>query len=321
MSTPRVSVAMATCEGSRFVETQLESIAGQTRPPDELVVCDDASRDDTFARLESFAARTDLETRVLRNPVRLGITANFERVVSACTGDVIFLADQDDVWLPEKIATLTDVLVRRPELGAVFSDGEVVDAELSPRGYTLWESLGFDEREREQVRRGDAVGVFLRHVVAAGTTLAFRAGFRELALPFPPLRSCHDAFIAFVVAALAPIEIVETPLIRYRVHDRNQIGIRRLGLREQLAKAREQLASDAFGYAVEFFEAARARLTHAPPDVLHRIDEKILHARRRQAMSPHWLARLRDIHEEARSGRYRRYSYGWKSIAQDLWLR
>jgi len=318
---------MATCEGARFVGAQLDSLAAQSRPPDELVVLDDASRDETFERVAAFSQSASFEVRAARNASRLGITGNFERAIAACTGDVIFLADQDDVWLPEKIAALAAVLEARPETGAVFCDGEVVDAALAPQGYTLWQSLGFDAREQRLVRAGRAVDVFLRHVVAAGTTLAFRARFRERALPFPPLRSCHDAFTAFVVAALAPVELVAQPLVRYRVHDKNQIGIRKLGLREQLEKARQQIESDAFGYAVTFFEVARERLGGAASvapvagETLAKIDAKIAHARCRAGMADRGVARLADVARETLSGRYARFSYGWKSVAQDLWLR
>ena len=312
---------MATCDGERFLDAQLESIAAQSLPPDELVVSDDASSDATFERAKDFAARAGFEVRLQRNPARLGITRNFERAIAACTGDVILLADQDDVWLPEKVETLCGVLAREPGTGAVFCDGEVVDASLSPQGTTLWQALGFDASERARVREGEAARVFLRHVVAAGTTLAFRARFREDALPFPDLRSCHDAFTAFVIAGRARIALVERPLIRYRVHGDNQIGIRRLGLRDQLAKAREQVSTDSLGYAIEFFETARARLADADPELLRAIDDKLDHARKRRDLPPHGIARLGAIRRELRSGRYGRYSYGWKSVAQDLFLR
>ncbi len=321
MSHARVSVAMATCDGERFVLEQLESIAAQSSLPDELIICDDASQDDTFARLEAFASRAPFEVRATRNPDRLGTTANFERAISACTGDIIFLADQDDVWLPEKIATLAPRLIENPGTGAVFSDGEVVDADGDPLGYSLWRSLGFTAREQRAVRVGRAVDVFLRHVVAAGTTMAFRSSLRDLALPFPALRSCHDAFVAFIAAATSRVEIVPERLIRYRLHGGNQIGIRRLDLVGQLAKAREQIQAGAFPYAVEFFQAARERLADAPPRTLGRIDQKILHASRRATMSSRLGERLGEIREEIRSGRYWRYSYGWKSVAQDLLLR
>jgi glycosyltransferase involved in cell wall biosynthesis len=312
---------MATCEGARFIDAQLESIAAQSRPPDELIVCDDASRDDTALRVERFAAAAPFEVRLLRNPARLGITGNFERAIAACRGDLVFLADQDDVWLPEKVATLAGVLEQHPETGAVFCDGKVMDADLAPLGSSLWQALGFDAGEQGEVAGGGAVQVFLRHVVAAGTTMAFRAQLRDRALPFPPLRSCHDAFVAFIAAARSRVEIVPSQLIQYRVHGDNQIGIRKLGLFGQLGKAREQLATDAFTYAADFFAAARDRLGDASPETLARIDEKIAHSRRRAAMSPRLITRFPEIAAEARAGRYHRYSYGWKSVAQDLLLR
>ena len=321
MSSARVSVAMATCDGERFVLEQLESIASQSRLPDELIVYDAASRDDTFAQLEAFASRAPFEVVATCNPNRLGITENFERAISACSGDIIFLADQDDVWLPEKIATLAPLLIEHPDTGAVFSDGEIVDADGHSLGDSLWRSLGFTRREQEAVRGGRAVDVFLRHVVAAGTTMAFRSSLRDLALPFPTLRSCHDAFVAFIAAATSRVEIVPEQLIRYRLHGANQIGIRNLDVFGQLAKAREQIETGAFPYAVEFFQAARERLALAPPPTLMQIDQKILHASRRASMSSRLGGRLGAIRQEIQSRRYWRYSYGWKSVAQDLLLR
>ena len=321
MSPVRISVAMATCEGERFVLEQLESIASQSVLPDEVVVCDDASQDETFACLEAFASRAPFEILTLHNPERIGTTANFERAISACTGDTIFLADQDDVWQPEKIETLSAVLARRPDTAAVFSDAEPIDENASPLGGSLWRSLGFTLREQERVRSGRAVEVFLRHVVAAGTTLAFRSSLRDVALPFPALRSCHDAFIAFMAASTSRVEIVPECLVRYRLHGANQIGIRKLDFFAQLEKAREQIETGAFPYAVDFFQAARERLPAASPGTLEQIDQKILHARRRANMSSQLGARLSTIQAEVRSRRYWRYSYGWKSVAQDLLLR
>jgi glycosyltransferase involved in cell wall biosynthesis len=325
VSSPRVSIALATCQGERFLDAQLESIARQTRPPDQLIVNDDASRDGSWKILQAFAERAAFRVEAEQNTERLGITRNFERAVSRCGGDVIFFADQDDVWEPDKIETLLQVLEERPETGAVFHDGRIVDETLAPLDATLWDSLGFDARERRLVGEGHAADVFLRHVVAAGTTMAFRAQYAPLVLPFPALRSCHDAFTAFLISAVANVEIVDRPLIRYRLHGANQIGIQKLGLRGQLEKAREQLATGAFAYAAEFFEVARERLVASSFEVdaatMRSIVEKILHSRRRASMAGSFLGRLHDVIREAGSGRYSRYSYGIKSIAQDLWLR
>ena len=329
MNDTHVSVAMATCNGEAYVGEQLASIAAQVRLPCELVVCDDASDDATVERIEAFAASAPFSVRLERNARRLGATANFERALSLCRGDLIFLADQDDVWLPDKVALLAGMLDDDPELGAVFCNADVCDGELRPLGYDLWQALGFTAAEQRSVREGRAHEVFARHVVAAGTGLAFRRRFGPLLQPFPDLLNAHDAWIAALVCAVARVRCVEQPLIRYRLHARNQIGLRRFDWRGQLRQARRQVEVDAFDYAVRFFEAVTTRLRLELPagdlrlreSACETFDAKLAHARRRSELPGAPLARLPRVLDEALRGGYRRYSYGWKSVAQDLFLR
>jgi glycosyltransferase involved in cell wall biosynthesis len=315
---------MATYDGAAWVEEQLASIAAQTRPPDELIVVDDASNDDTVARVEAFANRAPFPVQIERNPENRSSTPSFERALGLCTGEIICFADQDDVWHPEKIATLATVLEMSPGVGAVFSNGRVVDAAREPLGHSLWEALWFDANEQRRVRGGHAAEVFARHVVAAGTTLAFRASHRELLLPFPGLRDCHDSWVAFLLAAVSEVRIVDRELIDYRVHGKNQMGIHAPSFAEQLELARRQLEVGAFQYGVDFFGAVRERLRqralHAP-EVERIIDAKIEHCRRREAMNATFVRRLPLVLDECLNGGYRRFSYGWKSVAQDLFLR
>lgn len=98
----RVSVALTTYNGQRFLLQQLDSLLAQTRRPDEVVVCDDASSDDTWALLETYAAQHP-ELKIHRNPVSLGVDRNFLQAMALCSGTYLMLCDQDDVWLPEKI--------------------------------------------------------------------------------------------------------------------------------------------------------------------------------------------------------------------------
>jgi len=319
---------MATHEGARWIEEQLQSIASQSRPPDEIVVCDDRSGDDTLACVERFAERTQIGIHIERNSQRLGTTKNFEKAVRLCHGDVIFLADQDDVWAPQKVAVLTGFLECHPEAGLVFSNAEVVDDALHPLGYDLWRALGFSRSEQRRLAKGRACEVFARHVVAAGTTLAFRTCHRDLVLPFPRLPSVHDAWIAFLIAAVADCHTIDRALLRYRLHDANQIGIKRFSLREQVEQARRQLAEGAFERAARFFDEARERLalrrsgeSQPTASTLALIDAKIEHSRIRDDMPDLFWKRLPSIVAEAIRGRYWRYSYGSRSIAQDLWLR
>ena len=116
--TPRLSlsVALASYNGERYIAEQLDSIARQTRLPDELIISDDASTDSTPAIVHEFAQRVPFPVRFLQHE-RLGSTGNFELAIAACQGDIIFLCDQDDVWYPNKIEVIEAVFVNRPEAG------------------------------------------------------------------------------------------------------------------------------------------------------------------------------------------------------------
>src|SRR5262249_18454629 len=101
---PRLSVALCTYHGASYVDAQVASLTRQTRLPDELIVCDDLSTDDTVSILERFARAAPFPVRIHVNEQTLRSTKNFEQAISLCSGDVIFLCDQDDVWEPEKLA-------------------------------------------------------------------------------------------------------------------------------------------------------------------------------------------------------------------------
>lgn len=322
----RVSIAMATWQGARFIDEQLESIAAQTRPPDQLVVSDDGSTDDTCARVDAFAREADFEVQLVRNTERGLTTVNFERAVARCHGDLVFFADQDDVWRPHKLERMVDVFERHPATGGLFCNGSVVDDDREPLGYDLWQSQGFHRGEQAMVRRGQAAMVFLRHVVAAGNTFAFRGRFLPLVLPFPRLRSVHDAWVAFMVAAVSDFEILDEDLVEYRLHADNQFGLALLDLRAQIAKARLQITERAFRHAALLFGEATRRLAAHPefpadPTLRRHIDAKVAHSALRDGLPDGWLARLGPVVGEAVRGHYGLYGYGWKSLAQDLFLR
>src|SRR3712207_5958138 len=151
------SVAMCTYNGARFLGAQLASVAAQTRTPDELVVCDDRSTDETARVVRDFAKSAPFPVRLHVNEENLGSTRNFERAVSMCEGDLIALCDQDDVWLPQKLARLEEEFARDASALAVFSDAGVVDEEARPAGQGLWESVGVRPEELARISEGRGV--------------------------------------------------------------------------------------------------------------------------------------------------------------------
>src|SRR5262245_44100178 len=207
MSRLSFSVALCTYNGSRFLSEQLQSIHTQSRLPDELIICDDRSSDNTVDIIKSFALQTPFPVRLQINSNTLGSTKNFELAISRCHGDFISLCDQDDVWERDKLASLEKRFLEAPSVGAVFSDADVVDEQLNSLGYTLWARYGFTKKRRQRLVEGRAFQVLLEQNAVTGATLAFRSWLKEWVMPIP---SCwmHDAWIAVVAAALCDLSII-----------------------------------------------------------------------------------------------------------------
>lgn len=318
-----VSVALCTCNGEKFVRAQLDSIVKQTRPPAEIIVCDDRSEDSTVQIIKDFAASSPVPVRWEINPVRLGVTRNFEKTIGLTSGEIIFLADQDDFWHPEKIERTVNCF-SNPAVSMVFSNGRVVADDLSSLGYTLWDSVWFDAGEQRRVMYGDALPVLLRHAIAAGATLAFRGSYKAMILPIPNLPHCHDIWITLLLACAGNIYPLNENLIDYRLHASNQVGLKKHGLISQLRMAKWQLRFGAFQYAVDLHQAAIDRLKKyslLKPEARKLLNEKIEHSRIRHEMPGNWFARLPIVWRETRGRKYALYSYGYKSVLQDLFLR
>lgn len=218
---------MCTYNGAAYLPEQLESLAAQTRRPNELVVCDDAS-DDSRTReiLKAFARKAPFRVRLYVNSQNLGSTKNFEKAIRCCRGDTILLSDQDDVWNQNKLARIENAFLAAPEVGLVFSDAEVVDENLNTIARGLWESDVFASESHELVKQAEIFQLLLRGNVVAGATLAFRSRLKRLVLPIPDETVLqHDAWIALIISAVAPVIFVNEGLIKYRQHAGQQIGV------------------------------------------------------------------------------------------------
>ncbi|CAN5265108.1 N/A [soil metagenome] len=323
------SVAMCTYNGEKYLPEQLASIATQSRQPDELVVCDDASTDRTLEILENFRGQVRFPVRIFVNEVNLGSTLNFEKAIRLCAEENIALADQDDVWFVGKLERLGQLLESSSSIGAVFSDAVVVDSDLRPLGYRLWEASYFGSRDQKRVNGGKGYDVLLNRNVVTGATLAFRANLRKLILPLSP-SWVHDGWIALIVAAHRDIAAVPEPLIYYRQHEEQQIGARRMGIGTKVALV---LGDPRYASAwrhflrptAEQFIQVERHFTSVLTDGYHidatRMDllkEKILHLQARETLPTRLWMRSHFVLRELTRGHYHSYSGGWESAIWDL---
>jgi glycosyltransferase involved in cell wall biosynthesis len=218
----RISVALCTYNGEHFLPQQLSSIQQQTRLPDELVLSDDGSTDRTIEIVREFAASVPFPVRITQNSNTLGSTKNFAQAIGLCSGDLIALSDQDDIWYPMRLARSAQEFDTYPQAGLVFSDADLIDEHDQLLGQTIWQRLGFVGKRKRDVLSGQFV-VLAKHRFVTGATVMFRADLRDRFLPISS-GWIHDEWITLVIAALSELRPIDQPLIRYRLHGAQQVG-------------------------------------------------------------------------------------------------
>jgi glycosyltransferase involved in cell wall biosynthesis len=323
----QVSVALCTRNGARYLPEQLRSICAQEPLPQEIVVSDDGSTDDTLAVVRETLAQCGvadrIALRVFSNSPPLGVTRNFEQAVRACSHDLIALCDQDDVWHPGRLARMVAQFEARPDLLLLHTDARLVDGDLKPLGSTLFHALEVQPAELEAIARGEAFGVLLRRNLVTGATTMFRRTLLDAALPFSP-EWVHDEWLAAVAAATGRMDVLPEPTIDYRQHGNNQIGARRLTLSEKVAKAFVE-RGDKHVARLRRAEALLQRLQQlgdrVRPGCLDAQRAKVAHQRFRAGLPAARPLRLLPILLEAVRGRYARFGRGKQAIVQDVFER
>ena len=333
----RVSVALCTYNGERFLGEQLASIAAQTVPPAELVVTDDASSDGTLALLEAFAARAPFSVSITRNRQNQGSTASFEQTLTRCTAPLVALCDQDDVWRPHKLERMAAAMQSKPGFGYAFSDADVVDQTLQPLGFRVWETVGFAHGGHRRFEGLHQVDQLLERTRVTGATMLVRAEYLTRCLPFPR-GIVHDRWLATVLSATGAYGVtVDEPLVLYRQHAGQQIGVVRSGRPRSL---REQVGRD---FVLRQRRRIRAELLlgRAFIDQLDRLltqagslqETEAAQARRSRALAEGWVKHVAartaltdasvagvggTIVKELVDGGYHRYSGGLRALSSDV---
>jgi len=202
----KISIAMTTFNGARFLEDQLLSLASQTRLPDEVVICDDVSTDDTENIVAQFSQSSPLTINFSKNSERLGVSRNFQKAINKCSGDLILLSDQDDFWFSHKVSTIERLFIENPTVMVSLNDQEIAEEDLRPTGITTF---------------GNSRGLGLGIIYSYGCCTAIRRCFLDFVLPFPPEPIAFDGWIHRVASALGVQSVIEDSLQFFRRHEFN----------------------------------------------------------------------------------------------------
>ncbi len=209
---PRVSIAMATYNGGRYLEAQLRSFLHQTILPNELIISDDCSTDNTLEIVQRFAKTAPFQVKILVNDQNLGYVVNFSKALEYCSGDLVFLSDQDDVWHDNKIERIIRIFESAPNTVLLIHDLDICNEDLTTRGETKIEFLA-DDWDIE------------RHYVT-GMASAIRQRFLKLCLPVPVCRQVtHDLWLSDCARLIEGKKITRDVLAKYRRHNQSVTGL------------------------------------------------------------------------------------------------
>ncbi len=198
----------------------------QGKSVDEIVIVDDGSTDSTYALLSNYANKSS-KIRLLKNDKNIGFIKNFERALSMCHGDYIFLSDQDDVWYPNKVGQVVAYLERTGNFG-VFTDADLINSDGQILGKSLFESFNVSNYYNNRLLYPDILTtLLLSNNFVTGATMAVTKASIPYILPLKsPYNIYHDHYIALKLAAQGKLGILPDRLMSYRVHTNQQTGIR-----------------------------------------------------------------------------------------------
>lgn len=199
-----VSVCIATYNGEKFIREQIDSILSQLAEEDEVIVSDDGSSDNTVAILESFKDRRIV---IYRNGFK-NVVKNFEFALSKARGDIIFLSDQDDIWLPTKVEEVLEVFDKKPDVTLVFSNAFFKSPDENVNGTTF-----FGQRPPLSLAHNLIRNHFL------GCTMAFRNILKDKIFPFPQNLAMHDWWIGLNHIKYGKPFFIDESLVEYRRHE------------------------------------------------------------------------------------------------------
>lgn len=205
---PLISIALSTYNGEKFLREQLNSLLSQTYRPVEIVIVDDCSTDNTCSIIESYLIEYPTKIKFFKNSINIGYNKSFEKAFSLCVGDFIAISDQDDIWLPEKIEVLYDLL------GAdnlIYSNSTIIDEEgevLLERKFKKLYSPINDPR------------IFSLKSFVSGHAVLFKRSMLRYIIPIPDY-GYYDWWMSIIVANFGGIRCTDMCLTKHRIHKKN----------------------------------------------------------------------------------------------------
>jgi glycosyltransferase involved in cell wall biosynthesis len=323
-----ISVALCTYNGEEFLPKQLESIKQQTSPIHELVVCDDGSRDSTINILAKFSESVSFPVHIHQNKRNLGSSKNFEQCLQKCTGDIIFLCDQDDVWMPKKVEMMVAYFQEHEEHEAVFSNAQIIDQRGLQTGNSSFNQIEFNQEAQAKWLNGESFEILLKGYVVTGATMAIRKRSLPNLIPVPEIipELIHDGWMALKLAIHNQIGFMSDTLIQYREHESQQVGLKakneHVSLLDRLTRSRKDKLSrigKKYDDAKALYEHIKS-MPNIPSTVIGQLQQRYEFYAMRANLPANRFSRIAPIFQYVLNGSYKYLEGGkwWRPILGDL---
>lgn len=243
----KISVAFIVYNGENYMEQQLDSILNQTVKVHEIIVCEDNSTDNTKAILKRYSDQNKGLFKIHHNSTNLGSNKNAEKAIQLCTGDIVFLSDHDDFWLPNKVEATLAYFEKNPTIKGVFSNGYLMNAnsEIDTEKY-LWDSMSFpfkgifcdpilEHNENDELGKLNKLKQYIHtnENCATGAAMAFKRDIPFLNQPFPSIKFLiHDRWISMNLSNNNALGFMEEKLIQYRLHPKQETGGKKVDMQK-----------------------------------------------------------------------------------------
>lgn len=211
---------MASYNGSQFIAEQLSSVLGQLGERDELIIVDDCSTDDTLAIIKSFA---DRRMKVLQNQQNLGHVKTFSKALAVASSEFIFLCDQDDVWVEDRLAVFERYFRLHPDVQLITSKFHCID----DNGRAIENVLPTVSHVDSKNYRKNIMSIFRGNIGYFGCAMAFRRELVQKLLPIPSYVEAHDLWVAMLANKLHSNLHIDEKTLYHRIHDRNTSNLKR----------------------------------------------------------------------------------------------
>lgn len=315
----KVSIALATKNGEKYIKEQLDSFNNQTLLPDELIVSDDCSTDKTIEIITKFLhEEAKFPVKIFQNPSTLGVNNNFESALQKCTGDIIFISDQDDRWFESKILEIVELFKENKSIQTIINDQLITNEDLS-------EVFG------SKIQNIKKLHINLEKNFCTGSCTAIKKDWLEFCMP---IEGEYDLWINRLSEAYGVRFILEKPLQLFRRHSNNATNWlasspRKITRLDSFFAARTSQTSDVLRDEVALVQKIIDKFDQEHPlgndeclDSLRK--EQLLlieYTKDRLDLTKYgYLKRLYRIFFFAFKRKYY-LSFGWKSLARDLFYK